>query len=171
MAEVQLGDHDPNAKDTVIADQKTVSQIEGEQQQVYEQDLQEIEAAVVGVFDPSVETALRAQATAAMGRGYVFSPVQVDGLVRRAQDQSDRLRSYQQMIEPIQRIDLAPAPDQAGSVMQASAVTKSFENLNTRIKSQINFLTDWINKLNRAKQNYMQQEHLTEEEWKNLTLG
>lgn len=106
-----------------------------------------------------------------MGHGYIFTPEQVDNLLARAQDQRSKLQGYLQTIDPLKMIDLASAQDQAGSVLQANAVRTSFENLDKRITSQIAFLTDWINKLNGAKQNYMQQEHLTEAQWKHLTLG
>lgn len=179
MTEVQIGAHDPHANDTSAADQPFLGQIAGEQQQANAQaEVQAVDQAAttfIGALDPAagaaLKAALQAEATAAVGHGYAFSPEQVDQLMSRANDLRERFRTYQQEIESFGKIDLAPAEDQAGSVMQANTVKASFRNLDTRIQGQIDFLSEWISTLTAVKQKYMQQERLTTEQWTRLTQG
>jgi hypothetical protein len=64
-----------------------------------------------------------------------------------------------------------PAADTAGSVAQANAVAALGVRASEKINSHINFLTDWLAKLEAAKERYLEQEHLTEAQWRDISSG
>ena len=165
------GSQDPNAIDTSAADQPIISQIGDEQRQADVLLVQAVAAEAGAVFNPTIAVAEQAKTAVGTGNGYVFTPEQVDNLLTSAQALRDKFQGYRQKVQPFKVMDLAPAQDEAGSVMQANAVKKSFANLQTRIESQIAFLTSWTNAVTAAKQNYMEQEHLTETQWTRLAQG
>jgi hypothetical protein len=106
-----------------------------------------------------------------MGNGFAFTPEQLDNLAARATAQIRQLSDSTAKITPFAHADLRPAPDQPGSGVQATAVNKSFADLQQRMGSQRDYLKNWLTALNDAKQRYMAQEHLTADQWSRLSKG
>jgi hypothetical protein len=154
---MSTGNKQPDATDRSAADQPTIGQIRVEE-------IQGIVNIIDGVFGVPA-TGSRT------GNGFAFTPEQLDNLASRATEQIHQLDASVLQIRPFVHKDLRPAPDQQGSGVQATAVTKSFADLEGRMTSQKFYLQKWLAALNKAKQNYIAQEHLTEDQWHQLAKG
>ncbi|HYS40943.1 MAG TPA: hypothetical protein VEO01_35470 [Pseudonocardiaceae bacterium] len=106
--------------------------------------------------------------TAAIGAGFEFTPEQIETQLTQCQELSFQYRDALKNAERAETAVHEPAPDQAGSVLQANQTKQSLSNLQDVIRSQINFLTHWQNTLTQVKANYLQNEHLTEGQWQGL---
>jgi len=154
---MSTGNKQPDATDRSAADQPTIGQIRVEE-------IQGIINIIDGVFGVP-PTGSRT------GNGFAFTPEQLDNLASRATEQIHQLSDATAKIIPFTRADLRPAPDQPGSGVQATAVSKSFANLQERMGNQRDYLKNWLTALNDAKQRYMTQEHLTADQWSRLSKG
>ncbi|HEY3750567.1 MAG TPA: hypothetical protein VGL80_15340 [Pseudonocardiaceae bacterium] len=108
---------------------------------------------------------------AAVGSGFKFTPEQIETQLRQCKELA---LQYYQARGKAERAGLelhAPAPDTAGSVLQASQTQQSLANLRVVIQSQIDFLTKWQNTLTAVKTRYLQTEHLNETQWQQLARG
>jgi hypothetical protein len=152
------GNNPPDATDRAPADQSAIGQIR----------VEAIQGALNGMIDIVDSEFGVGNASSRLGKGYAFTPAQLDNLAVRAQEQIDQLNSSASRAEQIARQDLRPALDPAGSGAQADAVQVSYANLETRIRSQRGYLVSWHAALSKAKQKYMAQEHLTEDQWHRL---
>ena len=108
---------------------------------------------------------------AGMGKGYQFSPEQID----------DQLNKCAQLMQALQQhvrdadtaayhFSFAPANDPVSQKM-AKAHTQWAKDLATNLQNQVTRVQQWIDTLTQAKQNYMTQEHLSADQWHRLTLG
>jgi hypothetical protein len=154
---MSTGNKRPDATDRSAADQPTIGQIRAEE-------LQGIVNFIDGMFG-GPPTGSR------VGNGFAFTPEQLDNLAARATEQIHQLDANVLQIRPFGHKDLRPAPDQEGSGVQATAVAKSFADLEGRMTSQKLYLGKWLAALNGAKQKYLAQEHLTEDQWHQLAKG
>lgn len=102
---------------------------------------------------------------------FAMSPEQIEAQLSQCKqilydlgtDQAAAIRA-RQIVQP-------PAADTAGSVMQANAFKDSLGALRDQIQTDIQTLTQWQDMLNKAKQDYMEQEHVTADQWTRLALG
>jgi hypothetical protein len=126
-----------------------------------------------GINPRTVEAKLRstqAATTAAIGAGFEFTPEEVAAQLKHCQQQLSELNIDFQIAQRTVGLVQGPAPDNA-SQMQAAAVQAMMANTAEVIRADIAYLTNWQNKLNAAKQNYMANEHLNEQEWAKLSQG
>jgi hypothetical protein len=126
-----------------------------------------------GIDPRTVQAKLRttqAATTAAIGAGFEFTPDEVEVQLKHCQHQLSDLRN--DLLDAQQAVKLVhwPAPDGA-SKTQADAVQRMLVSTVNVINADIAYLTNWQNKLNAAKQNYMNTEHLNEQEWTRLSQG
>jgi hypothetical protein len=105
------------------------------------------------------------------GGGFQFDPEQIDAQIKQCQQLMTELEQDRTDADTAAQAATPPAEDQDGSQMQASAVRKSFSTLATRIDDQIKYLRGWLDRLNTAKQTYMEQEHVTADQWDRLSKG
>jgi metal-dependent amidase/aminoacylase/carboxypeptidase family protein len=152
------------------ADEATVREIQHEQVQAFVTEMNEVVAAVSGMFDPAVEVASQRETTAAIGSGFQFTPEQIEKLIKQCQDLIDQYKNDRRDMLQIARVT-PPSPDEAGSVTHAMALTKWAENLLKLSESDIQFLEQWKNTLTQAKQRYMETEHVTADQWTRLAKG
>jgi hypothetical protein len=125
-----------------------------------------------GINPRTYEAKLRnakATAAAAIGAGYEFSPEQIDKCISDAKDLINQFTHDWQYIYTI--IDVKPPAPDPVSVQHAKALSNWGKQLMARNQSQIRFLDAWLESLQNAKTNYMNQEHLSETQWHRLTLG
>jgi hypothetical protein len=112
----------------------------------------------------------QAVTAAAVGSGFQFTPEQIETQLKHCAEQirdlNDDLRTAQAAVIAVH----SPAPDSA-SVAQADAVKQMMENAVTVIRADITYLTDWQSKLVAAKNDYLTNEHLTEQHWQGLARG
>jgi hypothetical protein len=115
--------------------------------------------------------AAQAAEAAAVGSGFKFTPEQIETQLKQCADLSAQ---YSNALGNARRAHIAvqpPAPDAAGSVLQAGQTQQSLANLEVVIQSQIDFLTNWQNTLSKVKANYLQNEHVNESQWQQLAKG
>jgi hypothetical protein len=108
---------------------------------------------------------------AAVGSGFKFTPEQIETQLKQCQELSSQ---YGQALLKAQRAYASvhpPAPDAAGSVLQANQTQQSLDNLKGVIQSQLDFLANWQNTLAKVKANYLQNEHMNESRWRQLAKG
>jgi hypothetical protein len=126
-----------------------------------------------GGIDPrTVQAKMRqAQATAAaaIGAGYEFSPGQIEKNIADAQNLKLAYQQAQSKIQTI--IGVIPPAQDPMSVWHAQELSQRGKQLMNRNRSQISFLNSWIQSLQNAKTAYMNQEHVTEAEWKRMASG
>lgn len=122
--------------------------------------------------DPTVTTGLGGYAAPNPASGhFAMSPEQLDAQIKQRQQVILDLQSDQQAASAARLAVQPPAADPAGSVMQANAFKDSLAALRDQIQADIQTVTQWLNTLTTAKRNYMEQEHVTEDQWKRLALG
>jgi hypothetical protein len=169
LGDVIIGSSDPNAFHTSPVDKSTRDSIEQEQRTATNVETAQLVSAITSMFGSAAPVPLAA--TPSAGAGYSFSPAHVQQLIDQLTDKGHRLRDYLKTVQTVDYTDFAPARDQAGSVMHARALTKSFGDVQAAtIRAQQNVQT-WVDALTAAKQKYMEQESLTEQQWHRLTLG
>ncbi|HEX3783337.1 MAG TPA: hypothetical protein VHX38_27035 [Pseudonocardiaceae bacterium] len=152
---------DPNAA-VSAADQPAVKEIQTEQTQVVMSTIGEVASGLGGL--PT------SPGSGGAGSGFSFSPEEIATQISQCQQLIKNLNSDQRDIDVIAGTK-PPATDEAGSVHQANAVVKFGNDLRVRNRSQIGYLEGWIATLQKAQQNYMETEHLTQAQWNRLTLG
>jgi hypothetical protein len=127
-----------------------------------------------GGINPRTATAktrnAQAATAAAAGAGFEFTPEEVDLQLKHCRDQLNDLNLDLRSAEYAKEAVHEPAPD-AASVAQANAVRNMLENTVDVIKADIAYITNWRNKLNAAKQHYMANEDLSEQQWTRLSQG
>lgn len=107
------------------------------------------------------------QSVVSATQGYKFSPQQIEEQIKTCDDLINDIGN--DVPEIIKMVNAGPpAPDTVASVPQAKAVSEAGKNLLERNRRQIAFLQDWKQKLEASKQAVMEQEHVTEAEWKRL---
>lgn len=166
MSGLSRAGNDPNVS-LPVADQATVREIQGEENQAIHTEVQQVVSVVSGMFNPAAEAAQQARTAAGMGKGFQFTPEQIEDQLKQCSALVEDFRHDQRDIRVIMAVK-PPSPDEAGSVLHANAVRKFGQDLWKRNLSQIQFLTDWMNKLNQAKQAYMENEQLSEAQWNSL---
>lgn len=112
----------------------------------------------------------QAVAAAATGAGFEFTPEEVELQLRHCQEQLRDLNDDLQSAQYAKAAVHEPAPD-AASVAQANAVRDMFSSTIDVINADIAYLANWQSQLNAAKQNYMNTERLTEQQWTKLSQG
>jgi hypothetical protein len=114
-----------------------------------------------------------AQATdaAAVGAGFEFTPEQIETLLPQCNDLRTQFEWARYKAQEAAQSVQPPAPDEAGSVLAANQIKQSLTNFVGVAQSQVDFLAWWEHELIRAKQDYLQTEHLTEEQWQRLAKG
>ncbi|HWE88068.1 MAG TPA: PE domain-containing protein [Pseudonocardiaceae bacterium] len=106
-----------------------------------------------------------------MGKGYTFSPEQIEtqitGCSKLLTSLNNRLQTAEQAVE---HFSVAPAGDPVSQRMSTGHSNWSGD-LATSITNKITETQQWMDQLKQAKANYMAQEHLSEAQWHRLTLG
>jgi purine nucleoside permease len=108
---------------------------------------------------------------AAVGSGFKFTPEQIETQLTQCQE---LIFQYNQALLKARRAYVsvhAPAPDEAGSVLQANQTQQSLTNLHGVIESQVQFLEKWHNTLTEVKAKYLQTEQGNESRWQQLAKG
>lgn len=164
MADFERADSDPYVSLTGEG-KRIADEIEIERDQAA---ATEISAAIIAMAP--INLAGAAIAMSGVGSGFQFSPEQIATQQKRCQQLKEDLRADQFRIMQIGEVD-PPAPDKAGSVLQAESFRKLGVDLMKRNHSQIEFLEQWARRLADAKRDYMQQEHVTEPQWDRLARG
>jgi hypothetical protein len=108
--------------------------------------------------------------TAAIGKGFQFTPDQIETQLAHASQQLVDLNSDKRAAQLAAQAVRPPAPDQA-STAQSAGVRQMLLDTATVIDSHINYLSTWQASLKQAKANYMTTEHVTEEQWHRLSKG
>lgn len=98
------------------------------------------------------------RAAAAIGGGFQLPPSQLQDQLRRSQELRNVYVSALQDAEQARQAVHEPAPDQAGSVLQATQARASLTNLTSVIQSHVAYLTQWSDALATAQQNYLRTE-------------
>jgi hypothetical protein len=137
-------------------------------------DRDDIESRDGGGINPRLAAAqmrgVAQMTTAAIGRGFQFTPDQIETQLAHANRQLNDLnfdrRAAQQAAQGVR----PPAPDQA-STAQSAGVAQMLVDTAAVIESHINYLTTWRTSLNQAKANYMTAERVTEEQWHRVAKG
>lgn len=124
----------------------------------------------IRTFSATLEAG-RAATTAAIGKGFAFTPEQIQTQLDRCQSLSGDWHQALHQAQSAEQSIYAPAPDPAGSVTQTNQAQQSLVNLVGVIASQIDFLTNWQDVLKQAKANYIRTERLTEGQWRRLAAG
>jgi hypothetical protein len=111
------------------------------------------------------------QATvAAVGAGFECSPEQIETLVPQCDELIYDFEQDQRDARAAIAAVYPPAEDE-GSVMYTNKLKQSLTNLVGVYDSQINYVKWWKNTLLQAKQTYMHNEQITEEQWQRLAKG
>ncbi|MGH3623049.1 MAG: PE domain-containing protein [Sciscionella sp.] len=164
MVDFEQADSDPQV--SLTGEEKRIAEeIEIERDQAV---ATEISAAIVAMAPVTMAGA--AIAMSGVGSGFQFSPEQIATQLKHCQQLKEDLRADQVCIMQIEEVD-PPAPDKAGSALQAKSFHKLGVDLMKRNHSQIEFLEQWARRLADAKRDYMQQEHVTEHQWNRLARG
>jgi hypothetical protein len=124
-----------------------------------------------GINPRTVQAKLRAAqaaTTVAVGAGFVFTPEQIQTQLAQCQELSIEYGLALRKAQQAEQVVHSPAPDPAGSVLQANQTRQSLSNLTGVIQNQIDFLRNWQNTLARVKATYLRNEHLTEAQWQGL---
>ncbi|HEX7660455.1 MAG TPA: PE domain-containing protein [Pseudonocardiaceae bacterium] len=108
---------------------------------------------------------------AGMGKGYQFSPEEIENQITQCGQQMDELRQHMRDANTAaQYFSVASAADPV-SQKAAKAHTQWATDLATNLRHRTTELQQWMDQLNQAKKAYMDQEHLSEDQWHRLTLG
>lgn len=107
---------------------------------------------------------------AAIGAGFQFTPDEVERQLTHCQEQIADLTADLQSAQHAKQAVHEPAPDDA-SVAQANAVRDMMQNTIDVIEADIAYVTDWQNKLVAAKNQYLANEHVSEQQWQRLAQG
>lgn len=108
--------------------------------------------------------------TAGGSRHYAFDPAAIEGQLAACQDLIGKLQN--DALSHARGIAQAAAPSRDDySVSQAAATRNLGNNVVQRVQNQITFVRAWHDKLVQARQRYMEQEHLSEDQWKTLSRG
>jgi hypothetical protein len=169
VTQVPVSGQDPNALDRSTADQPLVAQIQGDQQAealVHAHEVANDVAAMFGAPQPP-PGALSAEPSP----GYQLSPEEIDEVIRQLTPKVQRFDQYLKQIEPFVGRDLAPAQDEPGSKMHAAALRRGFHNMYNAVKRERDKTKAWLDLMTTTKQAYIEQEHLTAQQWTRLTLG
>lgn len=105
------------------------------------------------------------------GSGFQLNPEQIDAQIQKAQQLLNELRNDKTDADTAARAAAIPAAGDDASVNAAKGISQSYSNLSHAIDRQIQYLQGWLGKLNTAKQNYLNQEHLTADQWDRLSKG
>ena len=158
-----------------MSDQAAVDQIGAETAQASaNQQRSDIEARDGGGINPRIAAAqlqsIQQQTAAAIGKGFQFTPEQIEAQLVHASRQLADLNHDRTMAQGAEQAVHSPAPDLA-SVAQADAVRRMMANTRNVIESHIGYLTAWQTSLNQAKANYLTTERVTEAQWQRLAKG
>lgn len=115
--------------------------------------------------------AAQAAEAAAVGSGFKFTPEQIETQLKQCADLYNQYNLALTKAERAYASVHAPAPDAAGSALQANQTQQSLANLQGVIESQIQFLTHWLQTLITVKNRYLQNEHMNESQWQQLAKG
>ncbi|TCO62931.1 hypothetical protein [Actinocrispum wychmicini] len=107
---------------------------------------------------------------AATGAGFQFTPKEVEHQLTHCHEQIADLTADLRSAQRAKDIVREPAPDDA-SVALANAVRDMFSSTIDVVNADIAYVTDWQSKLVMAKNQYMANEHLTEQQWQRLAQG
>ncbi|HEX5121584.1 MAG TPA: hypothetical protein VFW65_40910 [Pseudonocardiaceae bacterium] len=104
------------------------------------------------------------------GNQYTFDPTTIEQQLAMCEDLIGKLRGT--ALPHAQRIAEASAPSSDDfSVSQATATSDLGNNVVQRVLNQITFVRTWHDKLVQARQQYLEQEHLSVDQWRQLTGG
>lgn len=109
-------------------------------------------------------------AAAATGAGFEFTPEQINTQLAHCEQQLKELATDLFSAQSAEQAVHPPAPD-AASVAQANAVRNMLNETIAAIRADMDYLTDWQNKLTDAQTRYMETEHLTADQWNRLANG
>lgn len=168
MVDFDRAGTDPKV-DFPTSDQGILRDIQQEQDQAAEAVAAQVFQVAQAMVDPSAQAADAARVTVAVGNGFQFTPEEVQRQIAQCDSLIKDFERDSSQIRVIARAE-PPAPDQA-SGRQVDAVRKFGADLEKRNRSQSQFLQHWVATLNAAKQRYLRQEHVTEEQWEKLTRG
>ena len=108
---------------------------------------------------------------AGIGKGFQFSPEEIDDQLTKCSQLAKSLRQRQQDArDAVVYLSVAPATDPVSQKITKAHVAWA-QDMATNAKNRITQLQQWIDTLNQAKTTYMDQEHLSEDQWHRLTLG
>ncbi|HEX5406757.1 MAG TPA: hypothetical protein VFX16_31160 [Pseudonocardiaceae bacterium] len=113
----------------------------------------------------------QAATTAAIGSGFTFTPEQIETQLTQCQDLYVQYVKASTTAQRAEAAVHAPAPDTAGSMLQANQTQQSLTNLKGVIQSQLDFLKNWQHTLSAVKARYLQTDHLSESQWQQLAKG
>lgn len=153
-----------------VSGQELAGQIQAEQTQGEITTINQVAGVAAAMFNERAATVLHQADIAGVGRGFQLSPEQVQATLTKA-DQT--IADLNAMLSSAGRAEAAvhtPGPDPA-SVQMTTTVQRTLKNLVANTQSLIDYWTAWRSKLAQAKQNYLNTEHLTEQQWHQQAQG
>jgi len=102
--------------------------------------------------------------------GYELTPAQVDNTIANTQDVLNSYANAESDLRVLGTIQ-AIAPSDDTSNFQAHQISLRVSQLLKWNDGQKELLSNWLQLLQKAKANYMNQEHLTAAQWKRLAEG
>ena len=157
-------------------DQQQIAEIQAEASQQQAHDAQYAYAfqQTTSGADPSALQAFTVQEmtqqAAGAGKGFEFSPQQIDDILKDAQGLLNDLRGDIRLAQQAHAAVKAPSPDPVSLKYEKAAKDMTQRNVAV-IQSHFNAINDFYQKLLATKNNYIENEGLTAEQWNRLASG
>lgn len=120
---------------------------------------------------PAGSAGVVAQQVAALGQGFQFSPEQIEQGLKDIAQQLVNLDNRKRTIGLARdALKTAPSPDPA-SISHRDAATRSLSTAMATVDNHMTALKEFRGKLLAAKQNYLDQERVTADQWNRLAGG
>ncbi|HEX7660067.1 MAG TPA: hypothetical protein VF444_11375 [Pseudonocardiaceae bacterium] len=120
--------------------------------------------------NPTALAQFLAQQGARAGKGFVFSPQQIQEVLDDLQAVLLNLQRDLQLARRAHDAINAPSPDPVSLMYEKNARDLTARNMEA-VESHYNAIRDYHDKLAAAKDNYMQTEGLTKDQWNRLASG